>query len=187
VGSQRKLNLFPRERDEGLSPGSRFEVFETPVGHLALPICMDATYFETYRLAALMGAEIVAAPVSNVEPYHFWKLRRGAWPRVQETPVYAVQSVIVGDFLGDPMTGKASIFAPAELTPGGDGVLAQCEASTGRGLAVADLDLDALAVFRAERSALSRLNLELIRRHLPRVYADYARRKEPRVEATHDA
>ena len=180
VGSQRKLNLFPRERDEGLSPGSRFEVFETPIGGLALPICMDATYFETYRLAALMGAEIVAAPVSNVEPYHFWKLRRGAWPRVQETPVYAVQSVIVGDFLGDPMTGKASIFAPAELTPGGDGVLAQCEASTGRGLAVADLDLDALAAFRTERSALSRLNLELIRRHLPRVYADYARRKEPR-------
>ena len=177
MGSQRKLNLFPRERDEGLSPGSRFEVFETPVGHLALPICMDATYFETYRLAALMGAEIVAAPVSNVEPYHFWKLRRGAWPRVQETPVYAVQSVIVGDFLGDPMTGKASIFAPAELTPGGDGVLAQCEASTGRGLAVADLDLDALAAFRTERSALSRLNLELIRRHLPRVYADYARSK----------
>jgi len=177
VGSQRKLNLFPRERDEGLSPGSRFEVFETPVGRLALPICMDATYFETYRLAALMGAEIVAAPVSNVEPYHFWKLLRGAWPRVQETPVYAVQSVIVGDFLGDPMTGKASIFAPAELTPGGDGVLAQCEASTGRGLAVADLDLDALAAFRAERSALSRLNLELIRRHLPRVYADYARSK----------
>ncbi len=170
VGTQRKLHLFPRERTEGLVPGSRLEVFETPVGRIALPICMDATYFETYRMAAFLGAEIVAAPVSNVEPYDYWKMLRGAWPRVQETPVYAVQSTIVGDFLGDPMTGKASIFAPAELTADGSGVLAQCPEPHGRGLAVADLDLEALAAFRADGSLFARLNPEIARRYLPAVY-----------------
>jgi len=180
VGTQSKLHLFPRERAEGLVPGTRFEVFDTSVGRLALPICMDATYFETYRLAALLGAQIVAAPVSNVEPYHYWKLLRGAWPRVQETPVYAIQSTIVGDFLGDPMTGKASIYAPAELTPAGDGILAQCPAPVGPGMAVADLDLKALAAFRAEGSLLSRLNPEIVRRYLPAIYEGRGSTREVR-------
>ncbi len=180
VGTQSKLHLFPRERAEGLVPGTRFEVFDTSVGRLALPICMDATYFETYRLAALLGAQVVAAPVSNVEPYHYWKLLRGAWPRVQETPVYAVQSTIVGDFLGDPMTGKASIFAPAELTPARDGILAQCPEPVGPGMAVADLDLKALAAFRAEGSLLSRLNPEIVRRYLPAIYEGRGSTREAR-------
>jgi predicted amidohydrolase len=170
VGTQPKLHLFPRERAEGLVPGTRFEVFHTAIGAIALPICMDATYFETYRLAALLGAEIVSAPVSNLETYHYWRLLRGAWPRVQETPVYAVQSTIVGDFLGSPMTGKASIFAPAELTRNRDGILAQCPDPTGPGLAVADLDLTALAAFRTQSSSFSRLNPEIIRRYLPSAY-----------------
>lgn len=182
VGAQRKLHLFPRERTEGLVPGSRLEVFQTPVGRIALPICMDATYFETYRMAAFLGAEIVAAPVSNLEPYGYWKMLRGAWPRVQETPVYAVQSTIVGEFLGDPMTGKASIFGPAELTADGSGVLAQCPEPEGRGLAVADLDLEALAAFRSEGSLFARLNPEVARRYLPAVYQRRAARGTGRAQ-----
>lgn len=176
VGTQRKIHLFPREREEGLSPGSSLSVFETGVGRLALPICMDATYFETYRLAALLGAEMVSAPVSNVEAFNYWKMLRGPWPRVQETPVFAVQSTIVGEFLGDPLTGKATVFAPLELTPAGDGILAQCPEPTGRGLAVADLDLDALAAFRARHPVFSRLNLDLVRRYLPEAYEGRAGR-----------
>ncbi|RJQ08971.1 MAG: hypothetical protein C4551_04490 [Bacillota bacterium] len=170
VGSQKKVHLFPREREEGLSPGRGLGVFDTPAGRLALPVCMDATYFETYRMAALMGAEIVAAPVSNVEPFSPWKMLRGAWPRVQESPVYAVQSTLVGDFLGEQATGKASIFAPIELTPTGDGVLAECPDPVGPGLAVADLDLDALARYRVERSWLYRVNPDIVRAYLPGVY-----------------
>lgn len=183
LGLQRKLHLFPREKTEGLSPGSRLRVFETGVGRIALPICMDATYFETYRLAALLGAEIVSAPVSNLEPYDYWKLMRGALPRTQETPVYAIQSTIVGEFLGDPMTGKASIFAPAELTPAGDGLLDQCPSPTGPGLALADLDLEALAAFRERGSLLARLNPEALRPYLPGLYGDYVARRLPRQGA----
>lgn len=179
IGSGRKVHLFPRERREGLSPGSEFEVFETEIGRVSLPICMDATYFETYRLAALLGAEIVAAPVADVDPegYNYWKHLRGAWPRVQENPVYAVQSTLVGDFLGEPMSGKTSIFAPMELTLNGDGILAQCAEPTGPGLAVADLDLEALARFREEHPVFSRLNLEIIRNYVPQVYERFARRR----------
>jgi len=171
VGWQRKLHLFPTERDEGFVPGRQLRVFDTGAGRVALPICMDATYFETYRLAALLGAEIVAAPVANMEEYNYWKLLRGAWPRVQETPVFAVQSTMVGEFLGRPLAAKASVFAPLDLTPHGDGVLAQCPEPVGPGLALADLDLEALARYRAEVSALPRLNLELIRAYLPEAYA----------------
>ncbi len=177
IGAQPKVHLFPRERTEGLSPGEDLTVFETAVGRLSLPVCMDATYFETYRLAALLGAEMLGAPVANAEPYNCWKLLRGAWPRVQETPVYAVQSTLVGEFLGQELSGRAAVFAPHELTPAGDGVLASSAQPTGPGLAVADLDLDALARFREEHPVFPRLNLALIRRYLPRIYEDFARRR----------
>ncbi|HCW51552.1 MAG TPA: nitrilase [Clostridiales bacterium] len=175
VGTQAKLHLYPTEAAEGLSPGDRLEVFVTGVGRMALPVCMDATFFETYRLAALEGAEIVTNPIADVDTYSYWKKLRGAWPRVQETPVYAVQSALVGEFLGRPMTGKAAVYAPMELTPAGDGVLAESPEPVGDGMVVADLDLDALAEFRERHPVFGRFNAGLIRNYLPQVYERFAR------------
>jgi len=179
AGCGKKMHLFPRERHEGFCPGTKLEVFDTTAGRIALPLCMDATYFETYRLAALLGAEIVAAPIADIDPggYNYWKHLRGAWPRVQESPVYAVQSALVGEFFGESMFGVASIFAPMELTPKGDGILAQCDVPSGSGLAVADLDLEALACFRAGHPVFSRLNLEVVRNYIPQVYERFARQR----------
>lgn len=180
VGTQAKLHLYPTEAAEGLSPGDSLEVFVTGVGRIALPVCMDATFFETYRLAAFEGAEIVTNPIADVDTYSYWKKLRGAWPRVQETPVYAVQSALVGEFLGRPMTGKAAVYAPMELTPAGDGVLAESPEPTGDGMVVADLDLDALAEFRERHPVFGRFNAGLIRNYLPQVYERFARdRRRP--------
>ncbi|RJX25381.1 MAG: nitrilase [Dethiobacter sp.] len=173
LGTQDKVHLFPTEKEWGISRGDRFNVFHTPLGVLAMPICMDATYFETFRILQLMGAEIVMVPIANAEPYHFYLALRGIWPRVQETQVYGIRSALVGDFLGFTFTGKAGIFAPLELTPGKNGVLAESDNYEQDDLVTADLDLEALRELRAAHPFLGDLNPELYERYFPDLYSRY--------------
>ena len=98
---------MPIEKEWGISRGSKLEVFPTPLGKLAFPVCMDATYFETFRILEKQGAEIVMIPIANPEPYNYGLALRGIWPRVQEAPVYGIKSALVGRVLGFEFTGRA--------------------------------------------------------------------------------
>jgi len=169
IGTQDKVHLVPIEMEWGLSAGSKFNLFETGIGKIAVPVCMDASYFETFRMLELQGAEIVIIPIANPEPYNYWLALRGIWPRVQECPVYGVKSALVGSALGFTFTGRAGVFAPAELTPDGSGVLAEVESPEEEGIAVAEIDLDALQELRRDHPWRDS-NLELYRRYFPSVY-----------------
>ncbi|RRJ67276.1 nitrilase [Paenibacillus oralis] len=82
IGVYRKTHLFaadPRWAREG---GEGVQVYHTPLGKIAMLICMDAMYFEPSRLAALQEADIVAFPTNwvgggNNPPSNTWRLR--AW------------------------------------------------------------------------------------------------------------
>lgn len=63
VGIYRKVHLAPGESESGITPGESFPVFQTPIGRLACNICMDSSSLESSRLAALVGAEILALPI----------------------------------------------------------------------------------------------------------------------------
>lgn len=170
LGTQDKVHLFPTEKEWGLSSGDKFEVFPTPIGVLAMPVCMDATYFETFRILSLLGAEIVILPIANAEPYNYYLALRGIWPRVQESLVYGIKSALVGSFLNFTFTGKAGIYAPLEISPARDGVLAETKYPSGNDLAIADLDLEALQELRSNHPYLGDLNLELYSRYFPSIY-----------------
>lgn len=176
AGSHEKLHLLPVEANLGLSRGSRLEVFDTPWCRVAIPICMDSTYFETFRAASSLGAELVLLGVCDAQPYNFWKAHRGLWPRVQESGVYGAMSPVVGRFLGLPATQHAAIFAPLELTEGRDGVVALSPDVEREQVVVATLDLARLRAWRGERGPQRAYNLDLYRRELPQVYADAERR-----------
>ncbi|MFO8191967.1 MAG: nitrilase-related carbon-nitrogen hydrolase [Bacillota bacterium] len=149
IGLQDKVHLLPLEAEWGLKRGSAFSIFDTSVGRLAVPVCMDATYFETFRILENKGTDIVLLPVANLESYNYWLALRGIWPRVQESPLYGIKSTLVGTIAGMTFTGRAGIFAPLELTPRRDGVLAEVETFEHEGMAVADLDLEALQILRS--------------------------------------
>lgn len=170
VGRQVKAHLLPLEAEWGISCGCDLQVYSTPLGNLAFPVCMDATYFETFRILANRGAEIILVPTANPDRYNFWKALRGTWPRVQETPVYGVTSALVGNVLGLELTGRAGIFAPLELTPHGDGVLAQAPDPHREAVVVADLDLQALRQYKEESQIWERLNRKLVAKYLPGYY-----------------
>ncbi|HHW05924.1 MAG TPA: nitrilase [Clostridia bacterium] len=171
VGSQNKAHLLPLEAQWGICRGNRLEIFDTALGKIAFPVCMDATYFETFRILSLLGAEIVIIPIANPEEYNLWKALRGIWPRVQESCVYGIKSALVGKgFFGLNFTGKAGIFAPLEIQPP-DGLVALAQSPDQEDLVVGDLDLIQLRAARARRFREENLNLPLYRRYFPAIYA----------------
>ncbi|EKP94006.1 nitrilase-related carbon-nitrogen hydrolase [Thermaerobacter subterraneus] len=170
VGRHAKAHLLPMEAEWGVCPGDSFDVYDTVLGRIGIPVCMDATYFETFRLLALAGAEMVVVPIANPEPYNEWHARRGTWARVQETPVYGVVPALVGRILGIELTGRAAVYAPLALTPAGDGVLAQARTWNRAEVVVADLDLVRLREYRRRAGFPGYLRPDLYERYLEPAY-----------------
>ncbi len=169
IGSQDKVNLTLMETEWNMKRGSAFSVYETSLGRLALPVCMDATYYETFRILEKKGADIVLLPIANLEEYNYWLALRGIWPRVQESQLYGIKSTLVGNIAGLNFTGRAGIFAPLEITPRQNGVLAEVETCNNESMAVADLDLEALHSLRRSHPWRDN-NQALYDRYFPKIY-----------------
>jgi predicted amidohydrolase len=170
IGTQCKLHLFTSE--EGwLTPGNDLRVFDLPFGRVAMPICMDYTYWETARLAYLAGAEILVDPAADDAGDNDWLAARGVRMRVQESPCYGLHVFMVTDFFGLHWRGQSSVYAPVGLLPSGQRTLAQAESDDREQVVVCDLDMAALRAFRAEHPL--DFNVPLYEKYLPRAYADY--------------
>lgn len=66
VGTFRKLHLW-NEENLFFEPGNLgMPVFRTPVGRISCNICYDSWFPESFRLAALQGADIVCVPTNWV-------------------------------------------------------------------------------------------------------------------------
>jgi predicted amidohydrolase len=170
IGTQRKLHLFTSE--EGwLTPGNDLHVFDLPFGRVAMPICMDYTYWETARLAYLAGAEILIDPAADDAGDNDWLAARGVRMRVQESLCYGLHVFTVTDLFGLHWRGRSSVYAPLGLLPTGQHTLAQAESNDREQVVVCDLDMAALRAFHAERPP--DFNVPLYEKYLPRVYPEY--------------
>lgn len=66
IGTFRKLHLW-NEENLFFEPGNNgMPVFATPLGRIACNICYDSWFPESFRLAALQGADIVCVPTNWV-------------------------------------------------------------------------------------------------------------------------
>lgn len=146
IAWQPKIHLLPMEVAFGMSPGSDLLAQVLDPWPLITLVCNDATFYESFRMARLKGALLVAVPIADPEPrYSVDKARRGAWARVQETPSAGLVGASTGNLFGIPLTGKAGIYVPRELTPDGSGVLVESADYTGDQVSVGCLDLSDLA------------------------------------------
>ena len=70
VGKYRKLH--PCEDEVyWVEPGDLgLPVFHTPIGRIALLVCLDAYYPETFRICALQGADIICIPSNWLSLIH---------------------------------------------------------------------------------------------------------------------
>lgn len=170
IGTQRKLHLFATE--EGwLTPGHELRVFDLPFGRVAMPICMDYTFWETTRLAYLAGAEILVDPAADDTADNEWLAARGVRMRVQESPCYGLHVYSVTDFFGLHWRGRSSVYAPVGLLPRGQRALARAASDDQEEVVVCELDMSALRAFRADHTP--EFNLPLYEKYLPQTYADY--------------
>lgn len=181
VGRYQKLHLMPAEAGWGIEPGSTLATFKLGNIVAAAPICMDATYFESFRLARSAGADVVVVPVANDEDYNLWYALRGIWPRVQESQVFGISSCMVGSFAGFKFTGRSAILCPMELSPGGDGILAQASTHDKEEVVTASMNLAALYAFRAANPL--RFNPSLYQQYAPHMYSSAQLARKAQAEA----
>ncbi|HPL29591.1 MAG TPA: nitrilase-related carbon-nitrogen hydrolase, partial [Anaerolineae bacterium] len=168
LARQVKTHLVPSEVAMGYGVGEDILVTSTAAGRLALPVCMDHTYYETARIAALTGADLLIDPSANNEYYNPYAQARGVWNRVQEVHTFGVLCSGVGRVAGSVFQGRSGVYAPLAMTPAGDGVLAEAQTCDQEEIVFADLDYAALHAYQAQEPL--ELNLAQYRRYLPAAY-----------------
>ena len=170
IGTQRKMHLTDFEVKIEIKRASKMEAYSLPFGKVVCPICMDATYFETFRIAREMVADMVILPIANLEEYSTWKALRGIWPRVQESYLYGLKSSLNGWIVGMHFTGKAGIFAPLSMTEKKDGILSLSPSYGGNHLVTANLNLKKLYEAREKAEYQEDKNAEFEEKYIERTY-----------------
>lgn len=171
IGTQKKMHLTDFEVKIGLKRASKMEVYSLPFGNVVCPICMDATYFETFRIAREIGADMVILPIANLEEYSTWKALRGIWPRVQESYLYGLKSSLNGWIAGMHFTGKAGIFAPLLMTEGRDGILSLSPTYEGNHLITANINIKRLHEAREKAEYQEDKNTEFEEKYIEKTYS----------------
>jgi len=170
IGTQKKMHLTDFEVKLGMSRGNKMEAYSLPFGKVVCPICMDATYFETFRIAREMGADMVILPIANLEEYSTWKALRGIWPRVQESYLYGLKSSLNGWIACMHFTGKAGIFAPLSMTEKKDGILSLSPSYEGNHLITAHINMKRLYEAREKAEYHEDKNTEFEKNFMEKTY-----------------
>jgi predicted amidohydrolase len=122
VGKHRKSHPYISEPKWAAS-GDAHAVFDTEIGRIAMLICMDIHFFETARLAAVAGADVICH-ISN------WLAERAPAPywinRAFENACYVIESNRWGLERTVQFSGGSCIIEPdgnvAAVVDKGDGI-----------------------------------------------------------------
>jgi predicted amidohydrolase len=143
IGRHRKTHPYISEPKWSAPGDLGHQVFDTPIGRIALLICMDIHFIETARLAALRGADIICH-ISN------WLAERTPAPywisRAFENGCYVIESNRWGLERTVQFSGGSCVIAP-------DGSVTAV-LDSGDGFVLADVDLDAARARRVGGEAV---------------------------------
>jgi len=170
IGTQKKMHLTDFEVKLGIKRASKMAAYSLPFGKVVCPICMDATYFEIFRIAREIGSDMVILPIANLEEYSTWRALRGIWPRVQESYLYGLKSSLNGWIAGMHFTGKAGIFAPLSMTEKKDGILSLSPSYEGNHLVTANINIKKLYEAREKAEYQEDRNPEFEEKYIERTY-----------------
>ena len=153
VLAHEKTHLFPMERAIGTGEGDELEVVRVGPAVVGIATCYEAEIPEYTTALAALGADVILCPSLTNTDAGFWRVRHCLHARAVENQVYAVHSCLGGTAIGPHpgATGRGAVLAPCDTPWPARGVLAECP--RGEGIAVADLDLDALHANRLDGAA----------------------------------
>lgn len=130
LGSYRKIHSYISEPRWARDGDQGFPVWDTPLGRLAGAICMDAMYFESTRIPALHGADVILFPTNWLEercPSSWWMAR------ALENGVYLIAANRSDMERGGQFSGGSCVLDP-------DGRI-QAFLDTGEGIVYGEVDL----------------------------------------------
>jgi predicted amidohydrolase len=155
---QDKLALTGFERGLGcLEPGDSLGVFDWNGLRVGIAICYDVEFPLPVRAQVEAGARLVVVPSCTDTAAGAARVRTGCAARALENQAYVLKAVTAGEapfnaFL-DANTGEPAIYGPIDRGFPDDGVVVEGAVASGPGaglLALADLDLEALAAVRRD-------------------------------------
>jgi predicted amidohydrolase/GNAT superfamily N-acetyltransferase len=156
VYTQDKMHITPAEKEGwNIRPGEKINIFETPIGRLAICVCYDIEFPEYIRLLVEHGVDIILNPFATDEKKSYLRVRYCAQARAVENMVYVVLSGNVGGLSNSPSMflnyGQAAICTPSDFAFPMDGVAAEGVVNTST-VVIADLDLGTLDIQRQTAS-----------------------------------
>ena len=124
VGLYRKTHAYISEPKWAKDGDLGLPVFETPIGRIAMTVCMDACYPETARVPALAGADVICFPtnwLSEKSPSPSWMARAA------ENGVYLIAANRYGLERGVQFSGGSAVIDPdgsvQSVLDTGDGIV----------------------------------------------------------------
>ena len=130
IGWQDKMVLSRWEREFWkMRAGDEVRVFDTEFGPVGINICYDIEFPIVARRQAEAGARIILAQCCCDSLRGYNRVRVGAQARALENQAYVIQSPAIGNshWLAEfgRLVGFAGIFAPPDIGPLEDGVVAE--------------------------------------------------------------
>jgi predicted amidohydrolase len=154
VCSQDKIVVTRWEREVwGMTGGDEVRVFDTDMGRIGIAICYDVEFPIIARRQAEARARIILAPCCTDSLRGHYRVRVGARARALENQAYVVQSPVLGEGPRSSVLAKcvgfAAIYAPPDLGPRENGVVAQGPLNAPQWV-YGDLDLNAVDRIRED-------------------------------------
>ncbi len=172
IGTQNKLHATSMEVD-WMSCGSELKIFPLAFANVAMPVCMDYTYWETARVATRRGADILLGFSAEAKANDFFLAMRGIETGIQASPAYGTSAFCVTKLFGLDFCGPSAIVASIGVC-GESTFLAKAQTHDREEVIVAELDLARLREFRAAHPR--DFNLALYEKYLPSTYTTYRAR-----------
>ncbi len=119
IGTQKKVHLIELEMSKGLELTSgdlyELEVFHTPIGKLAVGICLDSFKEDVISKLAEDGGQILLQPSANPGPWSLeqqedWLNGSWKWTQGRGQFKYAVNPMMVGHIFDLIFEGQSSIL-----------------------------------------------------------------------------
>ncbi|MBO8162606.1 MAG: nitrilase [Brevibacillus sp.] len=108
IGTYRKVHLWELEAHWAVPGDLGIPVFPTELGKIAINICMDSIFFESARLAALKGADILTFP-TNSTAQSISLLQA----RAESNGLYVISANRSNTECGYHMIGASAVWSPA--------------------------------------------------------------------------
>jgi N-carbamoylputrescine amidase len=107
VGTYRKVHLWHKEKI-WFKAGSRFKVFDTPLGKIGVMICYDNFFPETTRILTRIGADVVCQPTATQQDFDLLINQ----VRSVENAIFIGTANLVGKERGIRFIGQSQIINP---------------------------------------------------------------------------